>query len=268
MKFLNSLFYPLRFLSIKIHGLLVIFKLYKNWLLVIAVRLPLRKFISMIIYELRAGIMILVRTNDVDGRIVDNIFLGEYSYTGFDIKPTDVVIDIGAHIGIFSLFSAVQATHGKIFAYEPQSENFNLLKINTILNQSSNITFENYAISDKKSSMRLYLPSKSKCLANLYHPSPTYETVNTLTLEDIFSEKKISVCNLLKLDCEGAEYDILTSTSPSIFKRIDKIIFEYHLERNKLKNLSNFLEHNHYQLIKEKKYKSNLGIIFFKKREK
>ncbi len=45
----------------------------------------------------------------------------------------------------------------------------------------------------------------------------------------IFSENKIERCHFLKIDCEGAEHEIIATTSHAVFQRIDRIVLEYHL---------------------------------------
>ena len=53
--------------------------------------------------------------------------------------------------------------------------------------------------------------------------------VKCITLEDIFNEYKINQCDFLKMDCEGAEYDILLSTGGETLRKIKQINMEYHL---------------------------------------
>ena len=54
-------------------------------------------------------------------------------------------------------------------------------------------------------------------------------TVKSKSLHDIFSENNIQECNFLKLDCEGAEYEIINSLSPEFLSKIKKSAIEYHL---------------------------------------
>ena len=64
--------------------------------------------------------------------------------------------------------------------------------------------------------------------------------VECITLENIFDENRITNCDLLKLDCEGAEYDILMNTKKEIFEKIKLISLEYH----------NIINHDGYELKK------------------
>ena len=73
------------------------------------------------------------------------------SYTPFDdsIKQGDVIVDIGAHIGSFSIFAATKFRDTIVYAYEPAPENFKLLKENIKLNKLNNIVPYNQGIAGK-----------------------------------------------------------------------------------------------------------------------
>jgi hypothetical protein len=53
-------------------------------------------------------------------------------------------------------------------------------------------------------------------------------TVRQLTLEQLFQESGVEQCDLLKIDCEGAEYDILLTARPPVLQKVQMIICEYH----------------------------------------
>ena len=59
-----------------------------------------------------------------------------------------------------------------------------------------------------------------------------------MKLSDIFKENDIDNCDLLKLDCEGAEYDILYNTPEEILNKIDQMAIEVHQGKNEKENLS------------------------------
>ena len=56
--------------------------------------------------------------------------------------------------------------------------------------------------------------------------------VAAFTLEEIFDREKIESCDLLKLDCEGAEYEILLNAPANVLRRVSRISLEYHLGMN------------------------------------
>src|SRR5688572_353995 len=63
---------------------------------------------------------------------------GDYKGKGFGIGANDTVIDIGGHIGSFSIWAAKQANQGQVFTFEPNYENFGLLQENKKINNISN----------------------------------------------------------------------------------------------------------------------------------
>ena len=62
----------------------------------------------------------------------------------------------------------------------------------------------------------------------IYGSENDFVDVQSTTLEKIFDENNISNCDFLKMDCEGAEYEILFNLPEKIFKKINKICLEYH----------------------------------------
>ncbi|MFA5189260.1 MAG: FkbM family methyltransferase [Verrucomicrobiia bacterium] len=156
----------------------------------------------------------------------------------FRIKPGNTVLDIGANVGLFSIWVASNVPSARIFAFEAASDNFLALAENVRSNHFKGISAHHYAVSD----------GRNKCVT-LYHGfhggihsiRPEYrnwnsstgrprrtERVRAITLEQIFSRFRIKQVDFLKLDCEGAEYDILLSAPGGVLSRIRRIVGEYH----------------------------------------
>ena len=91
-----------------------------------------------LIEDLPQGIKFKIRKNTkkvTDLDMIDDVWKRkDYSLPGFTIKKNNLVIDIGAHIGTFTVYAAKRAKNGLVFSYEPEKENFELLKQNIILN--------------------------------------------------------------------------------------------------------------------------------------
>jgi FkbM family methyltransferase len=256
-----------RFLLVRLRGLLLILKNYDNWPLVVLDHLHVIAK-KEVIYKLNNGLRIFIRTKDVDRQLVNTLIIGkEYNPKGFEIKEKDIVIDIGAHIGIFSLFAARQARKGKVLAYEPSSQNFSLLQRNIKLNKANNVIAYRSAVSKHNNKIRLYL-SDYAVLFNIFDRSLEYEEVQSTTLVNIFKRNNLARCNFLKIDCEGAEYEILMTTSSLTLKKIDKIVFEYHERKGvELGDLLDFLENNSFEIIYNKPYpEKKIGLIFAKRK--
>ena len=68
------------------------------------------------------------------------------------------MFDVGAHIGLFSIFCALIHNRVKIYAFEPFPSNYNLLLYNLRLNNLLNrVTAQKLALSDKDGLVKLYL---------------------------------------------------------------------------------------------------------------
>jgi FkbM family methyltransferase len=116
----------------------------------------------------------------------------------------------------------------EVIACEPNDESFKLLEENIKINNFSNLMPIKKAISDKCALIRLALNSDpNKCSTEKNVPT-NFADVEAITLEALFQKFKIPHCNLLKLDCEGGEYNIIMKSPDVIINVIDKIVLEYH----------------------------------------
>ena len=99
----------------------------KNWYLYPLVYFNLIKK-SHVIFETKSGLKLKIRTGTTDLMVLTNVWLiQEYLHEEFDIKNNHVVLDIGAHIGLFALFASQFCKKGKIFCFEPIKENYDCL---------------------------------------------------------------------------------------------------------------------------------------------
>lgn len=199
-----------------------------------------------------------------------------------DVPNNSVIIDIGANIGVFSIFSADKSN--TVYSYEPMPGNFRVLEENIKLNKLENRIFAfNLGIAAKQEKRKLYLgkspfhsflPTERSPFNALYSDSQgereqSFLEVNCISLRDIFDENKISECDILKMDCEGAEYEILYNLPGSYFKRIKEIRMEYHNHLDQHKNngeyLKSFLENRGFSVEKFKKGSFYQGDVWFKR---
>lgn len=221
-----------------------VIKTFKNWPYYFLTYLGLFKG-KEIEYHLRNGVRLLVPVDPHSRRPMVEIWIfQDYTPPGFEINKQDVVVDIGAHIGSFSIYAALLAKQGKIYAYEPTPENFRLLKHNLKLNQINNIVTFNLIVFAGKGRKRIYLTDSSGTSSVFGRQGQKFHTVKAVGLKDIFDDNNLRKINFLKIDCEGSEYDILFNTPKKYLDRIDKIAMEYHEHpgtKYKGKDLEGFL---------------------------
>ncbi|OGG01514.1 hypothetical protein A2Z33_00565 [Candidatus Gottesmanbacteria bacterium RBG_16_52_11] len=179
------------------------------------------------------GALMTVRPLSMDAVICyENMEMAVYDPFIPQFVPGDTVIDIGAHIGSFSVHTALAQRSGiRIFAYEPHPVSYKLLTENIKFNQvGKTVTARRSAVSDTRGRVRLHM-HRSNTGSNSIFGSSDYAgniSVPTVTLADVFSENNIRRCRFLKLDCEGAEMPILSAAPAGLWKRIDSVVTEIH----------------------------------------
>lgn len=124
-----------------------------------------------------------------------------------ELKTSGVFIDIGANIGYYTLIAAcLVGPRGKVFAFEPDPTNFQLLEKNIAENGYSNVEMINRAVSNDTRSARLYLNKANKGDHRIYDSGDHRDSiaVQTVSLDDFFqkSDKRVQ---FIKMDIQGAE---------------------------------------------------------------
>ena len=183
----------------------------------------------------------------------------DYTPTGFEIEEEDVVMDIGANNGFFTVFAAKKAIRGKVISFEPVPYLTEKIKTNIMLNNLSNVTLEQIAISGKKGASEFYISQTHNGCHSLFQRDNLDEKIIiiTTTLENYCNEHNIQKINFLKLDCEGTEHDIFNSLSVAFLRNnIDKIAMEYHevIHKHILEEMVILLRDNNFLVTVDKGY--------------
>jgi FkbM family methyltransferase len=151
----------------------------------------------------------------------------------FDWSACRTIIDIGAHIGGFTLYAAAHAPNARIIAFEPEPSNARVLRQNIADNHlDARIVAEQKAVAGTRGMLTLHrtfasTSSGGHSLIDYAHEGDDIP-VDAITLADMFREHDIQHCDFLKIDCEGAEYDILYGLSDELYRTINFIALEYH----------------------------------------
>ncbi len=173
--------------------------------------------------------------------IKDILFNREYEFfPSFELKRlTGIVIDAGAHAGLYTLVSSLSAT--VVIALEPDADNFSILKANVNRNGRSNVVLINSALWARNEPVRFYKRGNSQLGALAKRKSIVPIVVNALSLESLV-EKATQVgtkrVDLLKLDIEGAEFEVVSGSSERAFDRIDRLVAEIHTEHGDVRALT------------------------------
>ncbi len=203
---------------------------------------------SMLAIDTFEGFQVAYRKGTADEAVLQHSFSHDIFYSGCpDYHPAenDVIIDIGAHIGTFSLLSSSKVRHGRVYSIEACQDTFNLLRINIALNQCANISAHHLAISDKDGQCTLYYDPGNWGHTTVKAISLFSETVESCTLTSFLERNHIDICQFLKFNCEGAEFPILLSTPKEVLKRFGTILVLYHCDLWGKNPMADLLSHLH-----------------------
>ncbi len=183
-----------------------------------------------VVIVLRAGYKFKVRSL-MDVWVVKETCLDrDYERNCSQIEDGWVIVDVGAGLGDFAISVAKKHPHCQIYAFEPFPESFNLLRENLRLNGVSNVIASPAAIGAK--SGHAFLATTGKAVQHTTtHPASSNENtvkVPMLSLRELFDSNNVEYCDLLKIDCEGCEFDALLNTPPEILTMVRRICLEYH----------------------------------------
>lgn len=145
------------------------------------------------------------------------------------LKRGDVVLDIGAHVGIVSIYLAKRYPGIRVYAFEPVAENFQRMERNIGANHAIGIvpTFRAVTSDGRNVFLRGNVKANSGGTTMIRSPDIALEVVHSsISIADVFTQAAGRVA-LLKIDCEGAEYEILEAAG-DLLHRVDRIRGEFH----------------------------------------
>src|SRR5919108_1237107 len=185
-----------------------IFKAYFRILKLFKIKPP--QFIQIIVPEY--NYKFYVRPNKEDLATYEN---GIFQL--FRPKQKDNFVDVGAHIGRYSIMAAKRVgSSGRVIAIEAHPDTFELLKRNIKLNGLHNVTTINSVVTSQEGRVRLYLPGQDSgftvyntIMVNRAKPTENFLEVEANTLDNIVESTNITEVNWIKIDVEGAELEVL-----------------------------------------------------------
>lgn len=150
------------------------------------------------------------------------------------MKNAKVGLDVGAHIGTFSLFAAKHSP-AKIYAIEAEADNFELLKKNIALNNLEKRIIPTQVVLASTTGEREFYISQNRGLNSLFEdhgeqyggfPVVDVKKVKSVSLKDFFDANRIDFCDFMKVDIEGAEYEVFSNLPRDVYDRIGVISLE------------------------------------------
>ena len=211
---------------------------------------------------MRNGFRLIDATGTLAGTIAVVFIRREYGR----FENFRTIVDIGANMGSFALYAAISCPEAKIFCYEPVAENYGFLKRNLAINSlEKRVAAFQYAVAARSGRREIALGTSPTHSLLGIDCSAGHRLVECITLGDIINSQHLETVDLLKVNCEGAEYEILESCSRAELDHFPNIRLEYHnLDAFKRNGgwLSRFLESRRYKIESFSKYRDESGIIW------
>ena len=185
------------------------------------------------------GIKAVVREETLDEYVVNEIIRGD-AYRKLNIYNSDIVLDIGLNIGMFTI-KAIKAG-ATVHAYEPDPDNFDIAELNIELNEvTANATLYQKAIVGTKDTVRSFSLNVKKnkgahsLIAKRGRETITVKCVN---INDVMAQIQPTI---IKMDIEGGEYEVIKDIKS--FDGVRELILEFHhTHLNDIKTQSKFRE--------------------------
>lgn len=164
--------------------------------------------------------------------VMDDCYLKGFHLDKLVPRRKMTICDIGANLGFCSLYLKSRFPNSVIYCFEPLDVNFQYLRTNLELNPDREIVPIHAGVASERGTITLYsgcdddFPTDSSSIRA--NGAGTLFTVDTVRLEDVIDEYRIAKIDLLKVDCEGAEYDIFYNSRQGVFDIVDNIVMDVH----------------------------------------
>jgi len=237
----------------------------KNWPMYFLYYLGIRK--GGAAYFFRSGATLRDREGTASGTIAVVFIRKHYG----SVRGKSVIVEIGANIGTFAIYAATEEPSLVVYSYEPIPANYKVLVGNIIENElQDRIKTFNLGVAGERGQREFYLASSPEhSLVETGHSSQSVR-IECVSLADILASNNLSEVDLLKINAEGAEYEILYSTPVECFDKIEEIRMEYHGRAEATYNLAHltaFLERRGYAITHLYEHTSDEGFVWFKKQK-
>lgn len=166
-----------------------------------------------------------IKGSGVNGYWLGSYELSQQRHFWAGVREGDVVLDVGAHVGFYTLLaSRLAGSTGKVFAFEPSLRNLDFLRRHVALNRCANVTIVPCAVGDEDGESVLETFSGASSTGSLNAAAQHGERVRVVSLDSWTSENHVSPVRVIKMDIEGFEVRalqgmrrILTTDRPKIF---------------------------------------------------
>ena len=170
-------------------------------------------------------------------------------------SPAPFIIDVGANTGLFIIRMKQLYPNSRVAGYEPLPSNFFQLKRSIELSRLDNVEIFMQGVGSPPRIEKLYIHPKNiggHSIFQSHAESSKYIEVNLIDVQGLLPPTTGMKCNLLKLDCEGAEFEIINSIREDMAARIENILFEATPSLYNVDELIRHLERIGYRVNRQK----------------
>ncbi|BAY33767.1 methyltransferase FkbM family protein [Nostoc carneum NIES-2107] len=156
----------------------------------------------------------------------------EIEFVRQSLKKGDIFLDVGANGGLYTVIAAKQIGHtGHVYAFEPGLRELSLLRHNIAVNNLSNVTVIEKAVSNQKGKTQFAISHDGamNSFKVTNHPQQKikeWQTVEIISLDDFIQEFNVGKINFIKIDVEGAEHLVLEGAKNILSHHKMIILFE------------------------------------------
>jgi len=240
-------------------------------------------------YKLPNNLEIVYQTKAEADYFYEDIFQNRvYLKHGITLRDRAIIFDVGANIGMFSLFAAQNCSNPTIYCFEPAQPLFEILRLNTtfykvnaklfnfgISNETKTATFTFYPNSSGMSSfyadkeeekevlkaimvnqlqqgmagMEQVMEHADELLEERFKAQPF--TCQLKTISEAIRENNIHRIDLLKIDVQKSELDVLQGIKENDWQKIQQIVIEVHDVDGRLEQITNLLKNQGYRVVSE-----------------
>jgi FkbM family methyltransferase len=239
-------------------------------------------------YQKRLSGGLYINVRPVDHIQKDLFWYGHYELESINLlkelmEDDSVVVDIGANIGYYTIVAASRAVSGHVYAFEPLSFLCEEIKQNILLNRLHNVKVYQCALGSLERDSLAYLSSEDNVGMSGLLPAENFsgktEKVHSLSLDQWKEVERIEKIDIIKIDVEGAEFDVLsgmkntfTVLRPIIFiEIIDDQLNRFGSSMKDLYSLIRFYNYNTYDIVGKNRlqeittYKESYSVLLMPK---
>lgn len=218
----------------------------ENWPAAIAMRLFRRQKMGLRLLAFRDGLNVVLRAGTRDWDVLHEIlFAGGYA-RAFEFAAQapagSSVLDLGGNIGLFSLSCARRIPNARIFTYEPGPPNYRIFEANCLVNPDlgSRIELRRAAVGGTTREDNWSFDEANPGGSSLFGKQGKPCRVKISAFADVIMNLPKPIA-LVKIDVEGAEFEILEQTPPQVWHEINAISLELHDDPSGKVNQGDFL---------------------------